>query len=175
MPLPKDPAKHDAYRAKIRAGRARQEPPFAKGSKFSAEHRANIAAGAKNSLAHKSKDQNGDKNPKFKGGFFDKNGYRVLRRNGREVMEHREVMMTVLGRALFAHETVHHKNGNRADNRPENLELWSSRQPKGQRVVDKLEYAREIIRLYGDAHENSSMYDYVGALLTGAAPDFLTQ
>lgn len=52
------------------------------------------------------------------------------------------------GRELFAHENVHHLNGQRADNRIDNLELWSKSQPPGQRVADKLSWAHEIIRLY---------------------------
>lgn len=67
-----------------------------------------------------------------------------------KVLEHRHVMELHLGRPLWPDETVHHKNGNRADNRLTNLELWSSLQPAGQRVEDKLEYAREIIARYGD-------------------------
>ena len=64
------------------------------------------------------------------------------------VLEHIYVMEQMLGRALTADETVHHKNGVRHDNRPENLELWASNHPSGQRVTDLLEWARAIIAKY---------------------------
>lgn len=75
-------------------------------------------------------------------------GYREITVEGARVFEHRHVMSKHLGRELFDHENVHHKNGDRLDNRLENLELWSKSQPAGQRVEDKIAWAEQLLAEY---------------------------
>lgn len=70
------------------------------------------------------------------------------RKNTGRVLEHILVMEASLGRSLLPHENVHHINGVRHDNRIENLELWSTSQPPGQRVSEKIEWAKMIVNLY---------------------------
>ena len=56
----------------------------------------------------------------------------------KSIMMHRYVMEQVLGRYLDPRERVHHKDGDRKNNSPENLELWKlgTKDPAGVRAVD---------------------------------------
>lgn len=64
------------------------------------------------------------------------------------VFEHILVMEELLDRFLFEDERIHHRNGIRDDNRPENLELWVRPQPSGIRASDAVLWAQEILRCY---------------------------
>lgn len=67
----------------------------------------------------------GANHPGYKGGFISQ-GYRIISVNGKRTFEHRYVMEQHLGRELLPSEFIHHKNGNRLDNRAENLAVMDS-------------------------------------------------
>lgn len=71
-----------------------------------------------------------------KGGWLDEHGYVTVGTDDGPRLQHRLVMEGMVGRRLAPEETVHHRNGDRADNRPENLELWTGRHNRGARVAD---------------------------------------
>ena len=70
-------------------------------------------------------------------------GYAVRFKDGERQLQHREVMAEMIGRSLHEWESVHHKNGIRDDNRSENLELWVTHQPYGQRLEDIISWVVE--------------------------------
>lgn len=98
-------------------------------------------------------------NGNWKGGRTrHKAGYVMVRapdhpraRASKYVFEHILVAEELLGRYLEPDESIHHRNGVRDDNRPENLELWTRPQPAGIRVSDAIEWARTILARYEGA------------------------
>lgn len=89
----------------------------------------------------------GELSPFWSGGYKNSDGYIVVTKGK---LQHRIVMESILGRTLYDDETVHHRNGVRDDNRPENLELWVGAPVRGIKVEDAVAWAREILRRYDD-------------------------
>ncbi len=99
-------------------------------------------------------------------GYIQKRGYKVIckkeyigyphaDKKGR-IFGHTYIMCEHLGRPLKKGESVHHKNGIKDDNRLENLELWHVGQRPGQRVEDKIKWAKEYLIEYGYKIEDTT-------------------
>jgi HNH endonuclease len=102
------------------------------------------------------RERRGPRSPRWNGGVFrNPQGYIQIKRddhpnanNHGYVLGHVLAMSEYLGRPLKSGATVHHKNGIRDDNRINNLELWCSKHPSGQRVADLIAFAKEILAEY---------------------------
>jgi len=125
----------------------------------------------------------GPKAPMWKGGrHADSRGYVLIykpghpnsqRNNTGYVLEHILVMSNFLGRPLTREETVHHRNGIRDDNRLENLELWGSSHPPGQRAEDMIRFCIEYLERFGFSvldKELKLTVDDTGAVITTLIP-----
>ena len=88
-------------------------------------------------------------------GYITSQGYKMISKKHPnsskrgQIFEHVYILSNHIGRPLKKGETVHHINGERADNRIENLELWINGHPFGQRLDDKIKWAKEFLAEYG--------------------------
>lgn len=87
-----------------------------------------------------------------KGGKINKDGYRFVycKTQRKYIIEHRYLYEKYYGIKLKPNQNLHHINGDRLDNRIENLELWDTSQPKGQRVEDKIRFYFDLVNEYKD-------------------------
>ena len=109
---------------------------------------------ARELASQRGRENAGSDGPNWKGGKrTSKNGYIMIyigrgKGRGKYQFEHILIMEQYLNRKLLKHETIHHKNGIKKDNRIENLELWSHSHPSGQKIEDKIKFAMEILKQY---------------------------
>jgi len=103
----------------------------------------------------------GKKNPSWNGGrIVTDQGYIRVRKPdhpravGGYVLEHILVMEEYLGRDIEIGEVIHHINGNRSDNRPENLKLYES---NGEHLSDELSPKEPRLCKCGQPHKGHGL------------------
>ncbi len=92
----------------------------------------------------------GEQHHLWKGGRYLRRGYVMVynpehpNADGKGyVPEHRLVVEQVIGRYLESSEVVHHINGDKSDNRPENLEILSN--SEHSRIHNKADHMRKFV------------------------------
>ena len=77
-------------------------------------------------------------------GSLNRNGYRVVTIEGKEVLEHRYVVSKILGRPLLRTEQVHHGPKGKACNDPDNLTLRLVGQHTGHSIDELVDWLRSL-------------------------------
>jgi hypothetical protein len=145
-----------------------ENPGPMRGKTHTPESRAKMSAAKRHQWATNRKSMLGKNHSQWKGGTFVASGYRhrlirelppeqqlvarLTKPTGEYILEHRLVMALALGRPLASSEVVHHRNGEKLDNRPENLAIMD-------RAAHSLEH-REMEKMLADCRAENLRLRY---------------